>query len=580
MKRMLCAVLSLLLLLLPLTGCQSDKPGPSAAPGNLPDIGPYVPDEKISYFFPDGPADTFTPRADYGRLVPYFGEAVRVESRPYYIDEETGKRVYYEDALVSTDFAASVGLASSDGRIVTAPVWNSVYAYERGGGDGWYLLQYPSEYGEFYSGPRTAVAFDGSWSLEFGGTGMVLSLYEDYGVPYFINADYTDKTAFVYDAGTGEQIGDLGKVLRGNFEETGYYPSFPSVHYVDETMILLSGGTVGEGAGAYYEPWKDGALTAFDWQGNELYSLELDGWIDVMAGVVAIQNKYDDTYRLLDLRGRPLNDHSYDAVAMARGEKLVLASRGSGDAFAVDYYDSRGDRVFPEEDAWTWEKWASLDDPYRHGWSGFGYVFCDENRGVYDAYGREIIFPYPADEIADLKLLYTNDGLEICFLVRSVDGDTCVAGADGTLLAKIRAPRGIGSRYESGSGIATGPDDCLLVLTDEGRLYHYDLKTGKETPLYTDGLGKGFLSSMRSIFWCAAASGPYVSVGGNAPLDGGVGSVAEHALFSLENGGVKTQHLRLCACTDGYLRAADDTASYLYAPNGTLLLKMRFGAYA
>ena len=109
MKRMLSAILVLCLLAAVLTGCPLQKESgvgeikvpwgngdssqgePANIPNDgsafmldhLPEIGDFVSDEKISCFFPDGPAKAFTPRSDYGRLVPDLGGASVAEAQIY-----------------------------------------------------------------------------------------------------------------------------------------------------------------------------------------------------------------------------------------------------------------------------------------------------------------------------------------------------------------------------------------------------------------------------------------------------------------------------------------------------------------
>jgi hypothetical protein len=165
-----------LLALLLLAGCQSNvtqSPSPSSSPSLEPTpeattqvtvhwdaLSPQEDKALVSYFY-DTALTEFAPADDYGALVPYIGGEMTVH--------------YYEESE-STYTSYLYGLCTADGRIVTAPVYRSVYQvswyYSAGDSNGTLPVRVltqveQDEDGEYYN-TAGLVALDGSWY-----TGMV-----------------------------------------------------------------------------------------------------------------------------------------------------------------------------------------------------------------------------------------------------------------------------------------------------------------------------------------------------------------------------------------------------------------------
>ena len=156
MKRALAFSL-VFILLLGLSACGGDRlreePSTSASPHadpepvfslpELPEIGDFVPDTSpVKSFFPDGPAGEFTPRNDYGELIPYIADATFFRSRRYetYTDKE-GEEQTVEQRDRYTKWNARWGLAAADGRAVTKGLYTSAAFYAAPSGKTIYVLR-------------------------------------------------------------------------------------------------------------------------------------------------------------------------------------------------------------------------------------------------------------------------------------------------------------------------------------------------------------------------------------------------------------------------------------------------------
>ena len=154
-------LLFLLLSAAVLTGCFFTAPPPQAPSPVYTDwsrLTPYVPEDIAYETFQPYSGDHLTARDDYGLLLPYVGA-------------EASPGDYIVDAM------PLYGLMTADGRVVTDPVYASVYQAQRGRSAAPFLLlcaghryidpatgqEYPSDY---HGAKITLAAPDGSWVLE------------------------------------------------------------------------------------------------------------------------------------------------------------------------------------------------------------------------------------------------------------------------------------------------------------------------------------------------------------------------------------------------------------------------------
>ena len=132
MRKIFSLLLAVTVFLTVFAACDTSDENPTKTPtqeftlAELPDIGEYKPKGSPTYF--DTALTEFVPDDGYGTLVPYLDDMYE-----YYFDEETAA-IRGKDEVVSV--TPIFGLCTSDGRIVTAPIYKSV-EYR----DGYYLLE-------------------------------------------------------------------------------------------------------------------------------------------------------------------------------------------------------------------------------------------------------------------------------------------------------------------------------------------------------------------------------------------------------------------------------------------------------
>lgn len=132
MRKIFSLLLAVAVFLTVFAACDTSDENPTKKPtqeftlAELPDIGEYKLKGSPTYF--DTALTEFVPDDGYGTLAPYLGDMYE-----YYFDEETAA-IRGKDEVVSV--TPIFGLCTSDGRIVTAPIYKSV-EYR----DGYYLLE-------------------------------------------------------------------------------------------------------------------------------------------------------------------------------------------------------------------------------------------------------------------------------------------------------------------------------------------------------------------------------------------------------------------------------------------------------
>ena len=609
MKR-ICSALLVLCLLLPLAGCvpsssdgtpegrtapvsephpsPEDKTGTPGSPvfrlDSLPDVGAFVSDEKISYFFPEGPADAFTPRSDYGRLVLYAGEPVLVRSKVYfeYEDPVTGEPVRQRQDFKDEEYITNIGLAAADGRIVTAPLWRTCLSVvDLGGGKGYYLLARPSDdaFMDVYYSERDFVAFDGSWALHFDAPGASVIPDAD-GVDWFIVEDSVSRTAFLYSGLTGERLGDFSPVMPAPDAE---YPEFDRPVYADGDLLILRGRAETDETGApagYRQDRNSDACTAFSVTGEALYELTCRRHV---GGRVLQQNENDEVFYLADLRGEKQSETLYDCAVYDPARDLILAHRADKEAFGMDYFTGEGERVFPPEDAWTEKTWNALPDVYFRGWQNGVFAATDEQR-AYDLFGRPIALPDSDEPLTVLSFLTLNYQTErYVLLALDGDGQYYLVTPDASLFLPVCPPKAY-KKYDASSSVAGTETDgraCVVLLGEDDALYLYDLDTGSETRLAADGAVAELSASENRYLWLTAAGQAFVVLYVHAwDQEWNTRYRDVSVLISVADGSVKCRNVRASFASGGCFAVADDSASYLYGPDGALLYKERFGGVA
>ncbi len=597
MKRILSVFLSLFLLTAVLTGCpaREDPTGDptegagtqeqtqastqeatqeptTAAPvipdvtfrlDELPEIGEYVPDGKISYFFPDGPTDALIPRPDYGRLVPYYGAPVLLETD--FPGALPGEASYYE---------AFLGFAATDGRIVTSPYLLEGTLRETvdlGDGVGWYLFGTIPKDGGDWVRERTVIALDGSWQFYREGYGYTIDL-SPFGAPYLLDLDFDTRTCGMYDPATGKVVRDCSFFLRDMAQS--YEP--PKPVWADESVLLVTVRAVPgpDGSSVRYESDND-TVTAFDMQGRELYQLDNGFWgVRPLAGSILKHEIRNEGFRLVEAHGKKISDRVYLDAFYCEREDLIMCPRGDENDFAVDYFTPQGEQVYPAENCWTWQTWSALLTEYGDvNWNGCLFLSYGGNVVFRDLYGRPAELPVPAAKAYSVWNR-SGYGLEQLIYLCASDGRHMLCAADGTVLTEIRKPASGEESNVDGQGSIWPDDGAAMVLTADGELYFYDLATGAETRVDTAALRDWdpgmeirnlFLDRVGQVGVCCTVYGD------DKLLD---------FTFSPTDGRVLPDKVRLSSETAGYLRVATGGVSCLYAPDGTLLYRARNGALA
>ncbi len=498
MKRTAAVFLAVSLFLL--AACRSGPSGP-AAPGDtpafslssLPEIGDFVPDTApAKSFFPEGSADRFTPRADYGRLVPYIAEAAYLRSPRYYTytDPDTGTTEKWEQPQRVEQYQVTWGLAAADGRAVTKGIFSSVQAYEYEDGRGVYLLYTLPEdtaaYAEGLSAYTSALLTDaaGSWAVSLGRNGYVLPLFR-LGLPLFLTLDGDTNAAVVYGL-NGEAKTDLSRFVVNRYG----YPDFPSVLYADETCILLRGYT--EESGSSY------TVTAVDWNGRTLFAFTADDpLLDWYGGRVLIARSPEQGYGLVSFNGERLTEDYYVYIGYSDALGGFVGRRRAGEGKPeMQYFDETGAET-DTENAWTDKNNVVVDENHaRTDENGRLVLFLDavNERAAFDLWGNRLSLPAGEGKTEDVAWIENRSeaagtkkpdaGGETppgFLYVRTFGGRDLLCTANGDLLAEIEAPVFRKDGYRGTPQISiTAQDGRIYDVTSAGDLIVYG-PAGEET---------------------------------------------------------------------------------------------------
>ena len=474
------------------TAAPTPAPSPVFSLPSLPEIGDFVPDTApVKSFFPDGPADAFVPRDDYGLIVPYIADATYLRSPRYSIyTNDEGEEETYEQLRIE-QWEAVFGLATADGRVVTKGLFSSTEYYDAPTGEGLYVLRSdPGAYGSGEGGyrfvPTTIIDSRGRWALELQDASRIETLFL-YGMPVFFVVDGTRNTAVFYDL-EGSAVADLSRFVNTRY----HYPDFPSVVWADENGLLLRG--------VYVEGEEDrfGMLTRVDWDGNILFGpgkAPEDGgedrakpdaqvnWVDYHGGNALIGRTDGNGFVLLDLNGKRLTEEEYVYINYSKaldgfiGRLKISASRSE-----VRYFDASGRRI-ERENAWTNDSVYALHEDHAVTDKNGAARYCLDatvHFAVYDLFGNKV--PLPAESKTIQAMCRLEDGTDGGFLfIHTKDGESFLCAEDGTLLAKTVSPIVKKYPYERSYHVTVSAQGGhVFVVTPEGDLAVYNGR-GEET---------------------------------------------------------------------------------------------------
>lgn len=415
MKCFVCLLLSCCILL-SLWGCGSTAPAETTAPATtapstepvavtepepavfslkkLPEIGDYVSDEKVAYFFPDGAQEAFEPRDDYGEIVPYCPLTERFFAIDWsYEDPETGE-VYSGSTEKSEEgYFEKYGFSTTDGKIITEGIYEDVVEVRAESGERIYVA-FPKQTYEM-CGEMDIIGADGSWMLRFDSQvdfrNMEYRVWT-YTPMFIISAEDQDQ---IFDF-NGHLVRDVSWVQKGSFV-------LPEIHYIDEDQILVE------------EEIPDGeyskeAIRLYD-KDNKLLSTfpeETTNIKDVTPEGIVIASSEDETYRLLDLSGNPLNKTTYYEVVYDK-QNACFYAEPDYDASIIEVLDKTGKKI------------RTLDCPYYELQrdEDIIWLFDDSNYVIHDFNGNEVPLDVDGKEIEKTETLTDwdtdDDNLKVCF---------------------------------------------------------------------------------------------------------------------------------------------------------------------
>lgn len=560
MKKIICLIFALALLL-----CASGCGGQTAATEEptspeekelsfslpfLPEIGDFVSDEKAAYFFPEGAQDSFTPRSDYGGLLPYITDLKYYQTPKPSRTEEEDETAALFPGFAYSEYRCHYGLMTREGKIITNGIWTSFQLTKTKDGRG-YLRMNNSDVMDF-------IACDGTWALHFDRIHDFRDL-SDFGLPCFIVS--WDQTCAVYST-EGAVLLDLSDYL---LDYGGGYYAMPEILFADSDYILLLGQSKDDpdcdpDSASSGDTQK--VYTALDWNGNFLYAIRFDD-----AGDKSFSHFYGEVFRLYDYSsgesqlltrfGQPIHEGSCLLAALDEAEGLILAAgKEESGKIKIEYYDKAGAPVQPENVFWNNESINYLQKSVLESKSGTVFFDLKQNRGC-DFFGQKLSFPLPEDEIREITFRdYMGETYYFC--VSGENGETLVCGIDGTLLFPIVKPEDR-DLYFSG--------ESLCFLSEDGKAHIFDLPDGKERTVSLNET----ISRMAKETFPSTVGGKYLRI---EYYD--FRANAQHRiLYRISDGLLLHRDILECVVYDDCLLVADRSQCIVYDPQGEILLRLR-----
>ncbi len=408
----------------------------------LPDIGGYVSDEKKAYFFDDGAHETFAPRDDYGKVVPYYANTSVYREVPVYTYTNEDGSSFEEDVEKrSLMYGVGVGLMTRDGRIICEPIYDFFYRMEDADGKkAWELHTENPE--EMYSSKLTVIADDGSWKLDFPEGSYVMSDDSDmrgyFKVNVFDDEDNSGVQIFTFD---GVPLADLVK-LRKKYETENQKLAFKAV-VNDRLLLQLYDARSDSGFGSYDEVETDELLDDVyfytDFKGKKLSDLELAIPFSEMCGDCIVGfDVVDDLVQLFKTDGTPLTKAVEGYYRCDPENGIVLIDRH--DIGRIEVYNTEGTLLHQYE-----MDWNSLEIGPN------GMVFLDkEQKKVFRVLdGSEILLNIP--DVAVVEGIFESVGRygggELYIAVSTKNKRCYLFDLEGNRLARIHQPDIVEANY-------------------------------------------------------------------------------------------------------------------------------------
>ena len=449
MKRIFCLLLACCIVL-SLWGCGNESPEDTTAPSTtepstepvavtepepavfslkkLPEIGDYVSDEKVAYFFPDGAHETFEPRDDYGEIVPYYGHTSVFREVPRYEQtDEDGKEYTIEVENRALSYGSGVGMMTRDGRIICKPIYEYYEEAEDFSGKKIWELHIPDPE-EMFSYTPVVIAGDGSWMIE-AEKDQYVSFYTEGPFSYFSlltngNEGQIDRKLYSFD---GKLLADLDQI-GARFETKKEKLRFKSV---EQDRLLFE----------FYRPADDDDSDEQNMSRRYIYTDYKGTKLSIFSLPVPFEERYGNCIlgydgiggmtQLFDLNGEPLhkkvNGYSYFDE---KNQRILICEKDEG---IVHVYDTDGKPLMQYEMDWDLLECSSN-----------GAVFLDRSeKKLYSIVdGSEIDLHLPDIEVLDTvyeELRHYNGGDKyITALTQS--GDCYLFDLDGNQIAKMHKP--------------------------------------------------------------------------------------------------------------------------------------------
>ena len=527
----------------------------------LPDIGEYASDEKVQYFFEDGPRDTFEPRTDYGRVIPYIARAKYYTTPKFYsyVDEETGETVTYENEWSESMIFSDYGLMTADGRIITKGLWNSVTVQTFPDGSGYIMLicEDPARDGE---GTTEYIGLDGSWKLtaeefEYYGWGL-------HTQPYLYL--FENDKLLIYNT-AGQKITELRD------ESTNEYRSIYDFQllYEDEEKLIFNNS---------FYPGYDGpeknVVTTVSHTGKVLHRFETTGGVRNFGGsVLFLRKNYEAPYTPVDPDGKPLNDKTFTNVFFSEKLQLYLAIQGH----EALYYDAGFNPVQVKDTAWQQSFLLSPDNYSAYEGPQQTVLTRWDGNVAYDFYGGTVKYPAEQNEISQLETVYDNEGKTEYMYAYLKDGRVLLCTVDGTLIAETPKDQEKAAKSELSTTARSVSNGTLFYITSDHELHAVDIQTGEEHSVHLD-----FLDEADKRVKKAENRYTYVPQGdiNTAFIHdymnwNDYSETYENAAVYSPTGRIRTiKNVISAARFDGYWSVYANSGCYVYAPDGKLLIKM------
>ncbi len=436
MKRIFCLLLACCIVL-SLWACGNESPEDTTAPSTtepsaepvavtepepavfslkkLPEIGEFVSDEKKDYFFDDGVHEEFEPRDDYGEIVPYCPLTERFFAIDWsYEDPETGE-VYSGSTEKSEEgYFEKYGFATTDGKIITKGIYEDVIEVRVESGE-WIYVAFPKQTYEM-CGEMDIIGSDGSWMLRFDSQVDFQCL--DYRTwtytPMFVISGKDQDQVFDFN---GHLVRDVTWIKKGSFV-------LPEIYYIEKDQLLVEehipDGEYSKEVFRLYD--KDNKLLS-------TFPEEITNIIDVTPEGVVIASPEDETYRLLDLSGKRLNETTYYKVAYDKQNACFYAGPDY-DASIIEVLDKTGKKI------------RTLDCPYDELQQdeNIFWLFDDSDYVIHDFDGNEVLLDVEGKEIEKTEILTdwdTDHTLKACFYAVTPNDTLYVFDTAGHRLAVI-----------------------------------------------------------------------------------------------------------------------------------------------